>query len=61
MWFITEPPRLSHDTAEYIPSGSISEQSAVIKQDLDQAAVYAEQTISSIEKRPSSIGKRPPR
>jgi len=50
MWLITEPPRLSYETAEYIPSGSISEQSAVIKQDLDQAAVSAEQTISSIEK-----------
>lgn len=50
MWLITEPPRLSHETAEYIPSGSISEQSAMIKQDLDQAAVSAEQTISSIEK-----------
>lgn len=50
MWLLTEPPRLSHDTAAYIPTGSISEQSAIIKQNLDQAALSAEQTISSIEK-----------
>ncbi|MFE9273770.1 phosphodiester glycosidase family protein [Paenibacillus glucanolyticus] len=50
MWLITKPPHLSHETAEYIPSSSISEQSAVIMQELDQAAVTAEQTISSIEK-----------
>ncbi|WP_459967365.1 phosphodiester glycosidase family protein [Paenibacillus sp. JCM 10914] len=50
MWLLAAPPRIAHDASEYIPTNSISEQSALIKDDLDQAAVSAKQTISSIEK-----------
>lgn len=50
MWLLTEPPRLSSDYSAYLPAGSVSEQSATIKQNLDQAALSAKQTISSIEK-----------
>ncbi|CAM3374589.1 MULTISPECIES: phosphodiester glycosidase family protein [Paenibacillus] len=50
MWLLTQPPRITLHSSEYIADNHISEQSAKIRSDLGQAAAAAKQTVSSIEK-----------
>lgn len=49
MWLLTKPPQLALNFEEFVSTKSVTEQSSVIKKELDVAADAAKQTISSIE------------
>ena len=50
LWLLTEPPRLTLNTADYVPDTSLEPQVNTIQQGLDTAAVTVDYTVQSIEK-----------
>lgn len=50
IWLLSEPPHLQLDTSVYTPDVELSEETKIIVQSLDTAALTVDKTVASIEK-----------